>query len=144
MSVSQRRLQVGVVALAVNDFSNRVFHKLFTIQEWQYCQLCFSCAIRNELPMKYAAFHTWSSYTHWHLISHLLTSCDVDKKEIVNVWEHKIGNNANIGNFVHLWKTRIVKCWSRYRNWASMTYLDTMLVFGTRWHKSESHQCLKK
>ena len=30
-------------------YSIKVFHKLFTIQESQYCQLCFSCAIRKEL-----------------------------------------------------------------------------------------------
>ena len=28
---------------------NRGFHKLPTTQECQYCQLCFSCAISNEL-----------------------------------------------------------------------------------------------
>ena len=27
---------------------NRVFHRLSTIQECQYCQLCFNDAIRNE------------------------------------------------------------------------------------------------
>ena len=27
----------------------RVFHKLSTIPEFQYCQLCFSCAIRNKI-----------------------------------------------------------------------------------------------
>ena len=29
------------------------------------------------------------------------------KKETVNIWECKVDNNANITNFVHLWKTRI-------------------------------------
>ena len=37
------------------------------------------------------------------------------KKEIANIWEYKVGNNANIANFVHLRKTRMehslrVKC----------------------------------
>ena len=29
--------------------ATRVFHKLSTIQEWQYSQVHFSCAIRKEL-----------------------------------------------------------------------------------------------
>ena len=29
------------------------------------------------------------------------------KKEIVNIWEYKVDNNANIANFVSLWKTRL-------------------------------------
>ena len=24
-----------------------------------------------------------------------------------NLWEHKVGNNANIANLVYLWKTRV-------------------------------------
>ena len=28
------------------------------------------------------------------------------KKETANIWEYKDGNNANIANFVRLWKTR--------------------------------------
>ena len=34
---------------------------------------------------------TLSFYAHWHLISHLLTSYDVNKEGI----ECKVGNNAN-------------------------------------------------
>ena len=30
------------------------------------------------------------------------------KKETANIWEYKVGNNANIANFVRLWKTRLV------------------------------------
>ena len=30
------------------DLINRGFHKLSTIQEWQYCQLCVGFAIRSE------------------------------------------------------------------------------------------------
>ena len=29
------------------------------------------------------------------------------KKEIANIWEYKVGNNANIANFVRLWKPRM-------------------------------------
>ena len=78
---------------------NRVFHKLSAIQECQHCQLTFSCSVRNEL-------HQWSLQlwnkifsTHWHQILHL--------PKYVNIWQYKVDNNANIANFVHLWKTRL-------------------------------------
>ena len=29
------------------------------------------------------------------------------KKEIANIWEYKVGNNAIVANLVSLWKTRI-------------------------------------
>ena len=29
------------------------------------------------------------------------------KKETVNIWEYKVGNNANIATFVRLWKIRL-------------------------------------
>ena len=29
------------------------------------------------------------------------------KKETTNVWEYKVGNNANIASFVLLWKIRL-------------------------------------
>ena len=29
------------------------------------------------------------------------------KKETANVWEYKVGSNANIANCVRLWKTRL-------------------------------------
>ena len=32
-----------------SKYGNRVFHKLSIMQEWQYCHLDFSCAIRKEL-----------------------------------------------------------------------------------------------
>ena len=28
------------------------------------------------------------------------------KEDTAKIWEYKIDNNANIANFVHLWKTR--------------------------------------
>ena len=31
------------------------------------------------------------------------------KKEIENIWEFKVDNNANFDNFVRLWKNRIEK-----------------------------------
>ena len=43
------------------------------------------------------------------------------KKKIASVWEHKVGNNANIANLVCLWKTRMnhdkVQKWSGYHKW---------------------------
>ena len=33
------------------------------------------------------------------------------KKETVNTGEYKVGNNANITNFAHLWKTQIDLHW---------------------------------
>ena len=29
------------------------------------------------------------------------------KKETADIWEYKVGSNANIATFVHLWKTRL-------------------------------------
>ena len=29
------------------------------------------------------------------------------KKETVNIWEYTVDNNANIANFVRLWKNRM-------------------------------------
>ena len=39
-------------------------------------------------------------YIYW---CHLLQI----KKKSANIWQHEVGNNANIANFVWLWKTRI-------------------------------------
>ena len=30
------------------------------------------------------------------------------KRKIGNIWEHKVGINANIANLMCLWKTRII------------------------------------
>ena len=47
--------------------STRVFHKLVIIQKYRYCQLCFSCATRNEQDQK--------SMQLWNVILlYLLTS----------------------------------------------------------------------
>ena len=42
------------------------------------------------------------SYTHWHLISHVLRSYDVNKEGIMNIMEYKVDSNANIANFLLL------------------------------------------
>ena len=31
------------------------------------------------------------------------------KKKTANIWEYKVGNNANIANLVCLWKTRMIE-----------------------------------
>ena len=49
----------------------------------------------------------YSSYTLWFLISHLLTSIGAEREKTANVWEFKVGNNANIVDLVRLWKTRM-------------------------------------
>ena len=43
----------------------------------------------------------------WNMIllyqlPHIPILCDVNKEKIVNIWEHKIDNNANIVYFVHI------------------------------------------
>ena len=46
-----QRLKMKIIKLKKKTFLHspeRVFHKLFAIEECQYWQLCFSCAIRNE------------------------------------------------------------------------------------------------
>ena len=48
---------------------NRVFHKLSTIQKCQYCQLCFSCVIRNE--QNQWRLQPWNIIYLYSLISYL-------------------------------------------------------------------------
>ena len=73
--------------------TNRVFHKLSTIQE---CQLA--------MPIK----PNWKSDV-WKplMISKLYISMSFGANTDANAWEYKLGNNGNIANFVRLCKSRI-------------------------------------
>ena len=61
---------------------SRVFYKLSTIQQYQHCQLHFSCAIINKLDPR--SLQTWNIilFYHWYLNSHsdLLTSNGANKE----------------------------------------------------------------
>ena len=58
--------------------------------------------------MKYFNLEMKSSYTPWFLISYLLASVGANKEENCNCMGLQSAiNNANIANFVWLWKTRI-------------------------------------
>ena len=55
--ILDKSLELNIDRVVIHSFQmvrlkescNRGFHKLSTMQECQYCQLCFSCAIRSEL-----------------------------------------------------------------------------------------------
>ena len=84
----------------------KVFHKLSTIQEYQL--LSFSCTIRKELD-QWSLQHWNVILIHPHIFNFIFNNiifCKL-KKETVNMWEYKVGNNANIANFVCLWETRL-------------------------------------
>ena len=101
-----KSLLVRTCKTCTRNSTNTVFHKLSTIQEFQYCQLHFSCAIRNWL--------SWWSLQSWNVIflyqltsyfiSHLLTSTGVNKEENYHFIGMKVGSIANLEI---LWKTRI-------------------------------------
>ena len=50
--------------------------------------------------------------------------------KISNIWEYKVSNNANIVNFVYLWKTRIINRWMKndYFSNMQMNFLDESSV----------------
>ena len=54
----------------LNNF-NGVFHKLVTIQEYQYCQLHFSCAIERNWANKVALK---CNYLHLMISNYMLTN----------------------------------------------------------------------
>ena len=53
------------------------------------------------------------------------------KKETANIWEYKVGNNANIANFVYLWKTQV---FSSTVNWIQyLSVYNLSVVFFSIW-----------
>ena len=86
----------------------RGFHKLFSIQECQYCHFCSSCAIWNLLD--HLSVQPWNVILLYPVISNCAftnTNMIRIKKGPAKVWEYANDNDATIANFVDLWKLRV-------------------------------------
>ena len=86
--------------------SIRAFHKAFIVQEWQYCQFRFICAVGKEQDLW--CLQSWNILLLPQLLSNFtFTNTIWYKKKRKNIWEYKVGNSANIVNYVRLWKPRL-------------------------------------